>query len=72
MVGFFRDPPDLLIDGTMNPVVRTQRYGISTDMWCRIREARITDMMTPRPAGSPTFVLPNFAPADVRVGRHRL
>lgn len=72
LAGFFRDPPDLLADGTMNPLVRTQRYGLSTDIWCRIREARITDMMTPRPAGSPTFVLPELSPAEIRIGRHRL
>ncbi|HUM71475.1 MAG TPA: hypothetical protein PLK31_21815, partial [Chloroflexota bacterium] len=51
LVGFFRDPPELLPDGTLNSLVRAQRYGVSTDMWCRIREARITDMMTQRPAG---------------------
>ncbi|MBX3055721.1 MAG: hypothetical protein KF770_04540 [Anaerolineae bacterium] len=73
LVGFFRDPPELLPDGTMSSQVRAQRYGISTDMWCRIREARITDMMTQRPAGGPAFALPEFAPttAIVTVGRER-
>lgn len=73
LVGFFRDPPELLPDGTMSSQVRAQRYGVSTDMWCRIREARITDMMTQRPAGGPAFALPEFAPttAVVTVGRER-
>lgn len=71
LVGFFRDPPELLPDGTLNSLVRAQRYGVSTDMWCRIREARITDMMTQRPAGAPTFALPEFAPVEVRIGRQR-
>ncbi len=75
LVGLFRDPPELLPDGTMSSQVRAQRYGISTDMWCRIREARISDEMAPRPAGGPAFAL---APAElapttavVTVGRQR-
>ncbi len=73
LVGFFRDPPELLPDGTRSSQVRAQRYGVSTDMWCRIREARITDMMTQRPVGGPAIALPEFAPttAIVTVGRER-
>ncbi len=73
LVGFFRDPPELLSDGTMSNLVRAQRYGVSTDMWCHIREARISDMMAQRPAGGPAFALPEFAPttAVVTVGRQQ-
>jgi hypothetical protein len=61
--GLFRDPPEL--DGYGRPIketVRAQRHIVKTDLWGRIIEARIEDVIVLRPAGAPT-VLPVFTEA---------
>ncbi len=67
LVGLFRDPPDISSEGMVSNLVRAQQYFISTDIWCRIRQARVLDVMVPRPAGGPTFALPGTSPIQVVV-----
>jgi hypothetical protein len=67
LVGLFRDPPDITSEGLMSHQVRAQQYTISTDMWCRVRETRVMDVMTQRPAGGPAFATPVPNPIQVMI-----
>ena len=51
MEGYFRDPPDFLANGRLDDLVRVQKYKISTDRWCVITRASISDTKAPRAAG---------------------
>lgn len=63
MVGLFRDPPEFDTHGRLPNQVRAQQYFISTDPWCRLIEARISDKMVSRPAGGPSYAWPETATA---------
>lgn len=61
LTGLFREVPEL-VDGDLTNKVRAQKYVVETDPWCYIRKTSITDVVVPRPAGGPAFVLP--APSE--------
>ncbi|WP_420641166.1 hypothetical protein [Candidatus Leptofilum sp.] len=74
LVGLFRDPPEFNTFGqAIGNQVRAQKHTIHTDMWCRVKEAKIEDVMVPVPAGAPAGIMhmpvaaQHDAPANVRI-----
>jgi hypothetical protein len=58
MVGYYRDPPEILSNGRLDEQVRRQVYTIKTDCWCNIISTRIDDDKGPRPAGGKYYAVP--------------
>lgn len=74
LVGLFRDPPEFNVFGQASGgQVRAQKHTIHTDLWCRVTNAKIEDVLVPVPAGAPAGVMPlpmaaqHDAPANVRI-----
>ncbi len=58
MVGYYRDPPEILPNGRLDKEVRRQVYTIKTDCWCNIISTKIDDDKGPRPAGGKYYAVP--------------
>ena len=74
LVGLFRDPPHFdAYSQVVGTEVRAQKHTIHTDLWCRVAEAKIEDLMVPIPAGAPAGVMhlpaqaQHDAPTNVRI-----